>query len=364
MRTTYRIANTAVAVAAIFPIGMPAAAADTASEPAAASAYFSFTTPAKDDAVPQDPGPTFVRLNTDRVAPGNLAVAQTVVNGQSSDKESFIRFDLAGVPVGATIDSAVVTVPLQPNDPNNQSANHTPDKVKACATGPEGFADGIDAGAYDEKPTVDCKRLDVVAKATADGAAYTFDVTPLAKLWMTDLNDGIALVPAKKDQPFQVVFQPGSKATIAVTYTAAGGGDTVVDPVLPPVTPVQPVLPPPPVVDAPVAQPNIGPAPQPQPQPQAAPAAPKPKVATPVRQPVNTVAASGRGFTESNGLTAGFWLAALAGVGLLGVMSLILGSHEVPVAASSVQNGVGRALDERRRVSGRSSSVRPSVRHA
>jgi hypothetical protein len=360
VRTPYRIANTAVAVAAIFPIGMPAAAADTASsEPASASAYFSSTTPPKDDALPQDPGPQFVGLNTDRVAPGNLAVSQAVP-GQGSDKESFIRFDLLAVPPDATISSAVVTVPLQPNDANNNSANHTPDKVKACATGPEGFADGIDAGAYDEKPTVDCKRLEVVAKATTDGLAYTFDVTPLARTWLTDLNDGIALVPAKNDQPFQVVFQPGSKATIAVTYTAAQGG--TIDPVIPPIVMGPPVAPPPGDV-APPVQPNIGTAPQPQPQPapQASPA-PRPKVAR--QQPITTVASGGGGFTESNGLTPGFWFAALAGVGLLGVISLILGNPEVPVAASSVQNGVGRALDERRRVRGGRSAVRPSVRPA
>lgn len=361
MRTPYRIASTAVAVAAAFPFGMPAASADMIGETAAASAYFSSTTPAKDDALPQDPGPTFVRLNTDRVAPGNLAVAQSIPNAQS-DKESFIRFDLVGVPLDAVIESAVITVPLAPDDPatGNQSANPAPEKVKACATGPEGFADGVDAGAYDEKPTLDCKRLDVVAKATADGKAYTFDVTPLAKTWLVDLNDGIGLTPAVKDQPFQVVFQPGSKATIAMTYSAPSS--TPVEPVLPP-APVAPPVAPPPVFNAPIAQPNIGPAPvQPQPAPQPAPA-PKPKVAAP-RTPVNAVAVARPGFTESNDLSAGFWLAALAGVGLLGVVSLILGNPEVPVAASSVQNGVGRALDERRRVRGGRTAVRPSVRHA
>lgn len=350
MRTTYRIASTAVALVAAFPIGMPSALADTTTEAGAASAYYSSTTPAKDDALPTDPGPQFVALNTDRVRAGNLAVAQAVPDSETSDKESFIRFDLTTVPMDATIDSAVVTVPLQADDADNQNVAAAPEKVKACATGPEGFADGIDAGAYDEKPTVDCDRLNVVAKATSDGTAYTFDVTPLAKTWLTDLNDGIALVPAKNDQPFQVVFQPGSKATIAVSYTPA---TTVVDPVVPPV--VAPPVAPPPVYTPPIAQPNVaGPvAPAPQPQ---APPAPRPTVAQ-RQQPIATVA--GRGFTEDNSLGAGFWFAAIAGVGLLGVISLILGSTEVPVVASSQRNGVGRALDERRRTRSRAAVARP-----
>jgi hypothetical protein len=359
VRTFSRIATTTVALAAVFPFGMTAASADTVGEPASASAYFSSTTPVKDDAYPADPGPYFNQLGTDRVGPGNLAVAVTVPD--KTDKESFLRFDLLSVPQGATITSAVVTVPLQPDDKDNQSANAAPAKVRACAAGPEGFADGVDAGGYDEKPKSDCDKLNSAGKASADGKAYTFDVTALATSWMTEINDGIALVPAVLDQPFQVVFQPGAKATIAVAYTA--GAATITEPplpsapVLPPVYEPAPVAPP--VVDtgSVAGPPVVAAAPQPTPAPTPA---PRPKVAAGAR-PIATVA-SGGGFTEHNGLSAGFWLAALVGVGLIGAISLVLGSPEVPVRASGVQNGVGRALDDRRRRAAHRSGVRPTTR--
>ena len=355
MRTPSRIATTAVALAAVFPVGIGPARADTATEIASGSAYFSSTTPAKDDALPSDPGPQFTRLGTDQVAENNLAVAVSAPD--RSDKESFVRFEMAGVMAlvfegkDVTIDSALVTVPLQPDDDKNRSLAPDPAKVKACATGPEGFADGMDAVAYDEKPTVDCNKLNVVAKASADGTAYTFDVTSIANAWLTDLNDGIGLVPAQMSSPFQVVFKAGSTVTLDLTYTVIEDED-VVDPIptTNPLPPVDTYVPP---TNTGTVTPPIVNVPQPTPAPTAA---PRPTAAP--TQPITNVA--GRGFLEDNSLSAGFWLAAIAGVGLIGAMSLFLGNPEVAVAGSS-RNGVGRALDERRRV-GRHSGARTSAR--
>lgn len=341
MRTSYRLATTTVALAAAFPFGTGSAHADVKTEAAAASAYFSRSTPAKSEQMPFDPGSYYNQAGTDGVAPGNLAVAVTSPN--QSDKESFLRFDLLSVPQGATITSAVVTVPLaeppQPGDEPNQT-NHSvaadPAKVKACVAGHEGFADGTDAAPYDEKPGNDCTKLNTVAQATADGKAYTFDVTPVANDWLTEINEGIALVPASLSAPFQVVFAPGTAATIALTYTVS---EVIVDPVPVP-QPFPPVVPGPTPPTGPTTTTVIvQPAPQPVPQ-----AAPKPVVVT---RPVTR--AAGTAFVESTSLTAGFWLGALVGAALLGAVSLILGDTRVPVPVSGKHNGVGRALDERRR---------------
>lgn len=362
MRTPTRIATTAVAVAAVFPIGIGPAHAETATETAALGAYYSRLTPAKTDEMPADPAPYFNRLNSDRVAPGNLAVA--VVAPNQSDKESFVGFELSSVSLltidhTVTITKATVTAPLAPDDADNRSVSPAPDKVKACAAGTEGFYDA-DAGAYDEKPSVDCGVFTAPAKATADGKAYQFDVTQAAQSWLTGSNEGIALVPAKVDQPFQVVFQGRDKITIAYEYTATPI-DTGVGPVVPiPTTvPLPPVsggsvyTPPntsvPPTVNTPVTRPTPT-------------VAPRPAVAPRQQQPQQFAAAAG--YSEVGTPSFLFWLAAIAGVFLIGAISLFLGSPEVPVAASSRQNGVGRALDERRRVAGRP-GVRPrSVRPA
>ena len=354
MRTFLRIATTAVAVAAVFPFGMTSASAETVGEPAVAAAYYSFTTPAKNDAYPGDPGPYFNQANADRVAVNNLAVAVAVPN--QSDKESFLRFDLLSVPQGATITKALVTLPLQPNDQENQSVAPDPAKVKACAAGEEGFAE-VDAGAYDEKPSVDCKRLEAVATATPDGKAYSFDVTALATTWLTEINDGIAIVPATLTSPFQVVFRPGAEARINVEYTP--GSVVTTDAPVPTVPVAPPVVQPgvgvaPPMDTGTTVAPPVAAAPQPTPAPTVA---PKPKVA---QQPITNAAGAG-GLVEHNGLDAGFWLAALVGVVVIGAVSLVLGAPEVPVRSSSVQNGVGRALDERRRAAGRT-GIRPTTR--
>ena len=352
MRAPHRIASTLIALGAVFPLGLPGASAAELGEPAAAGAYYSSTTPPKDDALPTDPGNQFNSLNADRVAPGNLAVAVAVP--ERSDKESFLRFDLLSVPHGAVIDAAVVSVPLQPDDADNRSISPEPAKVKVCAAGPEGFAD-VDAGAYDEKPSVDCDRLEAVAEPSADEKAYTFDVTTLAKTWLTEINDGIALVPASLSTPFQVVFQPALSATINVSYTVK----TETTPTVAPTPAPPPVVPPdiaPPVDTGTAVDPGFntgGNIPLPSTGVQPTPRAPAPEV------PVTST----RALTPVSDVTSPpttFWLAALAGVVLLGVTSLILGDQRVAVSTGSRRNGVGKVLDERRAVAPRVSISQPA----
>jgi hypothetical protein len=77
-------------------------------------------------------------------------------------------------------------------------------------------------------------------------------------------------------------------------------------------------------------------------QPTAAPQSPP--VAPVVQQPVTRTAA--RPLTQETGATAAFWFAMLAGVCLIGFVSLVLGNPEVAVATTR-QNGLDRALRRR-----------------
>ena len=340
-RTKSVLAAAAVACLTVPVLGvLPAAAAGSTSGNEAASAYGYFNAEgiAKPDPAPQAP-PNVISDHADGVAPGHLAVA---AKGGQEDKVSFLYFGLDSVPLDAVFSKAVLTVPLVESDPPND-VTIAPDaaKVRACAAGPEGFG-GDDGTAIALAPARKCDVFAVPAKATADGKAYTFDLTKLAGIWLTE-NNGVALTAAEgaSSTPFQVVFAEATKATLAYSYT---GGTTVEVPVLAPAAPpVAPIAPssgfdsgsaPVPVVEAPLA-PAPAPAPAPAvvaPQPAAAPAVAAGPVAlsTPLRP------------------TNGFWLAGLLLLLGLGVLSLIMGDSNVPLPAGS-SSRLSRALREQRR---------------
>lgn len=222
----------ALVVACLGAVALPAlaapAAAESASESAAYGAYFFSKGIRKPDASPTGV-PNLTAQVADGVSAGRLAVA---ASGGEDDKISFLFFQLADLPLDASITRAVVTVPLVPADAQNATYAAGPEKVRACAAGPEGFF-GEDGNSFEDAPTYDCAKASATATPSPDGTAYVFDVTALAALW-AEANDGIALVPNEgaKTAPFQVVFDNAEKATIAVEYTSAGEtltGDLVVD---------------------------------------------------------------------------------------------------------------------------------------
>ena len=348
---------------------VPSASAAVVQEPASIGAYFYSAGIDKPEQSPTQP-PNVTADQTDGVAPGHLAVAVRLPN--QTDKMSFLFFDLAGVPFDATINKAAITVPLaEPTPPltpprdSNVQRSPAPEKVRVCAAGPEGF-NGEDGASFASAPAVDCESFSSApGKATADGKAYTFEITALAASWFTGANNGLALVPAEEamGSSFQVVFQPNDQATIAADFTAppaedfgtdvgtgtttapsfdtftttTGGGtsfdtgssfDTgdsgfgaveapAIDTALPEADAAEPA----------VAEPDVAPA-------------------TTVR---NVAFGGDAPLTPS----LGFWLGLLALAGLLAFLGLIMGDARIPAPIAASQTRLSRALQERQRGAGR-----------
>jgi hypothetical protein len=321
----------ALACASVPVLGVGPAAADDASIVPSNAAYFFSKGVDKPEEAPAAP-PNVTALAADGVSAGNLAVA---ANGGTEDKVSFLFFDLFNLPTTATVSQAVVTMTPVPLSPQDVSFNATPESVLACAAGPEGFKDDDGAGIANA-PARLCTAFKAVGKAGAAGA-YTWDVTALAQQWVAGTNDGVAFTRADESpgSNFQVVFGPSTTAKLTMTYSIP---ETFEPPVAPPVTPplagppaVGGVLPPPtepfvptPDVVAPNPQPNV---------------VPSPVTSTPT--PTRTVALS-----TSMRPTNQFWLAGAGLLGLLLLVSLVLGDASVP-AASRSRSRLSLALEGR-----------------
>ncbi len=325
----------------------PALAEDTTTLAPSTGAYFYAEGVRKPDQSPYSP-PNLTGDKLDGVAAGNLAVA---AKGGTEDKVSFLLFDLLDVVPGSVVSKATLTLPLVPNDASNNSYAQDPVKVRACAAGDEGF-NGDDGTAIQDAPSRKCDIFSSIAKASADTKSYVIDVTKLAQMWVDTNNDGLALTasPGALTTPFQVVFAAAAKAQLAVSYTAPA--TDVLPPVAPPVnggvstTPdlssgfTGGVAPAPSVGSGfgSVAAPVVPVAPAPAPG--VAPAAPV--VAAPAAALGPIV------LSTSQRPTGQFWLAGLLLLGALGLLSLILGDTEVPLASSRPSRLV-RALSDRQR---------------
>jgi hypothetical protein len=350
----------AAGVLAVSSWAAPAAFAATATENASTGAYFSST------GVPDtgtDAGkPPNLTAEADGVAPGHLAVAGS--NGEEQ-KVSFLRFDLLDLEFGSTITSARLTVPLAPSGDGNVHASPSPEKVRACPAGPEGFG-GEDGAAIGVAPERLCDQASAPAEASEDGKSYVFDLTTIAAGW-ADMNDGVALTVAEDASPFQVVFRPAEEATLSYEATPPAdaslpgggsgaqpdfGGDTGSDDF---------------AggfdggfdsgtdaglgggsfdddggfgsVDSPVVSEGELPVPADE-----APGT-EPQVALSPAVPA--------GFGESLRPTASFWLGALLFAGVLALLSLIMGDPRLP-AANARQSRLSQALQARERGASRS----------
>lgn len=345
MSKVLRASSVVVAAALAVPLwAVPSALADEVSEKATNGAYFYSAGIAKPDAAPAAP-PNLTGDNADGVAARNLAVASQ--GGGQEDKVSFLGFDLASVPLDATIDKAVLTVPLVPNNPpSNISAGAAPELVRACAAGDSGFF-GEDGTSMTLAPERLCDQFSSEpATLSEDGNAYVFDITGLAATWLT-ANDGVALTVAEgAAAPFQVVFAPFAEASLALSFTAlapleelpvdtgssevplAGGFDTGGS--LPTFETGGFGT-----VDAPVVDTAL---PEPAPMAQAA---PEPAVAAPI---TNVSAMTEASLTPSTS----FWVGLLALVGIAALLSLIMGDTRVtPAAATTSQSRLSKALQGR-----------------
>lgn len=319
----------ALACATLPVFSVSTAHADAAVIAPSNSGYFYIGGVDKPDPSPAEP--PNVGKDTDGVAPGNLAVA---ASGGQENKVSFLFFDVFSLPLGATIDKAVVKLVLVPVTQTNISYQAAPENVRACMAGDQGF-NGDDAVGLAKAPKRLCDKFTAPAKASADGKAFEFDVTALANEWLTGANDGVAFTVAEgaPSNSFQIVFEGMSSATLALTFTA----------------PVEELPEEPPVVNLPegstggvvTSPPDTsggGFAPPPStggfpPAPEVPPTTGVPPVTgTPTTsEPVNNVALS-----VSSRPTNTFWLALFALVGALALISLICGDKRV--AASQQKN--------------------------
>lgn len=335
----------AIALAcATLPAFASPAHADSLQLVAVNSGYFYAGGVDKPDASPA--APPNLGNSTDGVGPGHLAVAS---KGGIEDKVSFLYFDLFNLPLGAVIDKAVVSLLLVPATPNDISYQASPANVVACMAGDQGFS-GDEAVGITQAPSRLCDKFKADGKASADAKAYVFDITALAKGWLTGANDGVAFTRAANapSSNFQVVFDTQPTALLSLSYTVPGA---VEEPEPAPFVP--PVIDP--GVSTPPAETGGGFVPGPQtggfdPGSTVAPPVVTPPVTQPtggVTQPVTNVALTG-----SMRPTNAFWLAGLALVAALVLMSLIFGDRRTPVGQQS-DTRLSRALSARQAHPGR-----------
>lgn len=214
-RSVRALAALVLAAGTVPLIGVTPAYAATSSEFATNSAYYFSGGVERPDQVPVGQVPNITGERLDGVAPGHLAVAVNQFGRE--DKRSFVAFDLASVPVGATINSATVTLPLAENSGENRQSNVDPALVQACPADDSGFA-GEDGAPLINAPQALCDQATSPATASADGKAFVFDVTTMATAWLTEGNNGMAMIFAKAT-PFQVVFLPADQVTLDIDYT-------------------------------------------------------------------------------------------------------------------------------------------------
>lgn len=350
MSRTLRLLGAVVMAGVTVPfLGVSPASAADSTLTASTGAYFYAEGVRKPDQSPAAP-PNVTGNELDGVAKGNLAVA---ARAGSEDKVSFLQFDLLDVGPGSVITKATLTLPLVPNDANNNSYAQDAVKVRACAAGDEGF-NGDDGAALVDAPARKCDVFSATAKASTDGKSYVIDISKLAQTWVDASNDGVALTASEGalTTPFQVVFGPAEKAKLALSFTG-GGGTGLASALAPPLSSGSAASPdlgggfsggvaPAPTADlGSVASPGIAPAP-----------APAPGVA-PVAAPAAAPAAATGPVALSTSIrpTSGFWLAGLLLLAVLGLLSLIMGDSTVP--QSSVRpSRLARALADRQRGAG------------
>jgi len=370
MSRTGRMLAAVVLTGAVVPLGALPAHAETSTEVASNGAYFYSAGIDKPEQSPAQP-PNITGDRTDGVAAGHLGVAVRLP-GQE-DKKSFLFFDLLEVGFDGVVSKAVVTVPLADGEGNTQM-NPAPERVKACPADATGFA-SEDGASFAQAPKTMCDVFSVVAAPSADGKAYTFDITTMAASWVTEANNGMALVPADTASPFQVVFKPFSEASIDVEYTPGADSLTDVEDIPVEEFPTEPFDDSGTVdsgtagldaggfdsgsVDA-GAPAGFGTADLPaigSELPETADAAdtPEPAIAADESVPTRTVAA----FSESLSPTPGLVIGGVLLLVLLAALSLIMGDPRTPAVAAARPTRLSQALQSRDRIRGLMSQSSP-----
>ena len=341
MRTAYRVLSTAVAAGAIFPFGMPTAAASTKLEVTVETAAW-FWSAQTSGAGPG--GVPYPALNprASGVPEGNLAVAykgesKTDADGNRvavPEKETYLMWDVYDVPEGSTVEQFTFTMVLNEDShqvyapavdiPGQGRKGGAPAIVACAATIGFGEADG---DAFTAKPDDNCADQ-VFGEYDDTTKSYTFHAPTYAQDWVDGLdNYGLGIRPLEDaTEPFELHFLPAAMIKTTIVYTPP-----VAEPTAAP-TSFEPIpVPTVPSTDTDVFVPDVQPQPEPEPQP-----VPTPEVVKPRPQVVvQPVAATP--FSRDGALSPLFWFAMIGGVLLLGVTSLILGDPLVPEGGSTTR---------------------------
>lgn len=325
------------AVAGQLLLVAPVFADDGAANPIQSAWYWYRPT----DASPVAP-PSALSPASDPTTPaGGLPVSPNATDG-TSQKESYIAFDLSAIPATATVNSFVITAPIIEN---NSKQSEQP-KIIACVSA-RTWAAG-EALAWSTKPVADCTAAKVDGAFDAVRKAWTFQVSSMAGFWLAGGNTGVALLndPTYKQKPYQVVFD-SAKITAQASWTPA----VVTPPNSTPNVPAPEAAPPPvpPTYSGGSSTGSLGggsytpptftpPVTQPQPQVAQGPQTQQVAVASiPIR-------------VGSAAPTAGFWVLAIAMAGLLALSSWILGqTPKVEPVAVAGTSRLDRALRARRK---------------
>jgi hypothetical protein len=248
---------------------------------------------------------------------------------------------MSAIPVGSTITSFVLSLPV---DSSGVNANAAGASIVAC-TPKAAWSSGKGAAAYQGKPADACDTHSPKLTAADGGKAYTADIAAIAQQWVerNALNLGVAIRdnPSNTSTVYQVVFGPSAalaQLTAHVTYRApsaagsiaggAGGRATAPSPA---------VAPPPRSAVAP-------PAPQPPPSSSGQPA----QVANPpapVVAPAHQAAAAAQP-PDGSAPPVGFWVALALVLLLLVATAVVLADPRVAVVRSP-DRGVAKALRTR-----------------
>jgi hypothetical protein len=321
VRTPYRIATTAVALAAVFPFGTSAAGAATADVTVSQATWYWAEQP--DNGIEGHGIP--VPAAASGIPEGDLGVAYTNGADSAPDKEAYVAWDISAIPFEATIRKFAFTVTLDPNAPQLKSEN-----VPLVACLPVRlWAAAATAGAeeWSDKPEDDCSGYVAGDLDTVKGT-YTFDVADFAQTWSNgDPMTGVAIRQKPGyTTPFQLALT--KKITTEVSYDPKAP-EVVVPSVAPVPTVQQPTVT---VPDQTSTSGGLGGVTvQPAPEPQAPPVAPP--VVPIVRQPQPVTQVAATPFRRDGSIPSSLWLAALAAVALIGAVSLVLGDAEVAVVA-------------------------------
>jgi hypothetical protein len=250
------------------------------------------------------------------------------------DKETYLHIDTSTIPTGSTVTAFTLALKEDPAGGNVDAAGA---KVRLMAV-KDFWADGVTGAPASQAPAVDDKAPQGTGTRAADGT-WTFDLTALAAMWVqgTLPNNGVALQPVTDPgATFEVVWfgdgasKPATTGTFtpaagASPSTVAGSSDTV------------PAAAPVPIDASPGTALVVPDTPyQPLPVPRTATTSGTGAAAAPTR----VIKAH-----PKRGAPAGFYLAGLAMIALVGLGAVALGERGEPTPAR--RGAVLRTLEQR-----------------